>query len=203
MTSEHDDLDLGYEPEDLDGHTIEELSDYLDAGRSPVNPAIEASPGCRTALEAMERLRHLTPELFAEDVAAEPPAEESWIAGIMGLVALDARAGRRIPFESDSDSDDLGITEGAVRGLIRAAEAAVPGTVIGRVKINGDVSTLGAPVTIQLDVSVSYGNPIPDTVERLRADIARRLDAQTELVVTAIDINVHDIRQLPTPGEKR
>ena len=39
--------------EDLDGHTIEELSDYLDAGRTPVDASIEGSPGCRIALDAL------------------------------------------------------------------------------------------------------------------------------------------------------
>src|SRR5690606_10365468 len=63
---------LGLDPSDLDGHTIEELTDYLDAGREPANSSIDSSAGCVLALDALERLRALTPALMARDEAAEP-----------------------------------------------------------------------------------------------------------------------------------
>ena len=44
------------DPADLDGHTIDELGEYLDRGRIPFDPSIEASPGCQLALQSMERL---------------------------------------------------------------------------------------------------------------------------------------------------
>lgn len=189
---------LGLEPEDLDGHTLDELTDYLEAGRTPADPSIERSPGCRIALDALARLRTLTPALVVADLAAEPEPEESWVQRVLSGIALDARAGRRIPLSAgESGEADLGITEGAVRGLVRAAEAAVPGVLIGRCRIDGDVTRPGAPVRVRVDASVPYGQPIPAMAERLRAHIAERLRAHTELEVVGIDIAVHDIRRIP------
>lgn len=193
---------LGLEPEDLDGHTIEQLSDYLDRDRSPADPSIDQSPGCQIALDALERLRSLTPELLAADTAAEPEPDEGWVRSIFAGITLDARAGRRIPIATSRPHADLGITEGAVRGVIRAAEAAVPGVLVGRCRLDGDVTEQGAPVRIRIEVSVPYNVSIPDQMDHLRAQIASRLAAHTELNVTGIDIAVHDIHQLPDSTEE-
>lgn len=194
----------GVGPEDLDGHTIEELSDYLDAGRYPPDPSIDESAGCQIALDALERLRSLTPDLIAADTAAEPEADEGWVRRILTGIAVDARAGRRIPIVVDPPVADAGITEGAVRGVIRAAEKAVPGTLVGRSRFDGDVTVAGEPVLVQVDVSVPYGAPIPELVDRLRAEINRRLTAHTTLNVTGIDITVSDVRHRPNRnGEGR
>lgn len=198
--NEHDAPDLPglrLEPEDLDGHTIEELSDYLDAGRTPADPSIDRSPGCQIALDALGRLRALTPELLAADTAAEPAPDEGWVQNILAGIALDARAGRRIPITAPARTADLGITEGAVRGLIRAAESAVPGVLVGKCRFDGDVTVPGEPIRVRVDVSVPYGDSIPDLADRLREEIGARLMAHTTLNVTAIDITVHDIQQLP------
>ncbi|WP_187978075.1 Asp23/Gls24 family envelope stress response protein [Mycetocola sp. JXN-3] len=195
MTGEPDyDLKtLGVEPEELDGFTLEDLTDYLDEGRTPTNPAIEESAGCRLALDALERLRALTPELLAADVAAEPATDEGWVQGILAGIALDARAGRRIPLTEEVPGLDLGITEGAIRGLIRAAETAVPGVLVGRCFIDGDVEEFGVPVRIRLEIGVAFGTSIPASVELLRTEIAARLRTHTGLNVTGIDISVRDV----------
>lgn len=205
MNNTHDIPDpLRMEPDDLDGHTIEELTDYLDAGRSPADPSIDESAGCRIALDALERLRALTPELIAADTAAESEVDESWVERILSGIALDARAGRRIPIAMDPPGMDAGITEGAVRGVIRAAESIVPGILVGRCRFDGDVTVPGGPVLVRVDVSVPYGMPIPDLADRLRAEISRRLSAHTTLNVTGIDITVSDLRQSPSgTGEER
>lgn len=195
---------LSMEPEDLDGHTIEELSDYLDSGRSPADPSIDESAGCQIALDALERLRALTPELLASDTAAEPEADETWVQSILAGIALDARAGRRIPIVIDLPGSDAGITEGAVRGVIRAAENTFPGVLIGRCRFEGDVTVPGEPILVRVDVSVAYGLPILDLVDLLRAEIATRLRAHTTLNVTGIDITVSDLRQPSSrTGEER
>ncbi|MDR7384975.1 hypothetical protein [Promicromonospora iranensis] len=197
MTSGDDRPDprpLELDPEHLDGHTIDELTDYLEAGRVPADPSIDGSPACRLALDALERLHGLTPDLIAADTAAEPEADDGWVRRVLGGIALDAHAGRRIPVPTSVPHADLGITEGAVRGLVRAAENAVPGLVVGRCRFDGDVTRPGAPVTVLVDVSVPYGRPIPPLVEQLRGEIAGRLALHTELNVTAVDITVRDVR---------
>lgn len=189
------------ERQDLNGHSVEELSDYLDAGRTPADDSIDTSPGCQIALDALVRLRALTPDLFATDTAAEPAPEENWVQRILAGIALDARAGRRIPLVTSAPHTDLGITEGAVRGQIRAAEQAVPGVLIGRCRFEGDVTVPGESVRIRVDVSVPYGEPIPELADRLRAEIAARLALHTTLNVAGIDITVRDIQDLAHASE--
>jgi len=191
---------LGFEPEDLDGHTMDELADYLDAGRTPADPTIDSSPGCRIALDALERLRRLGPALLDRDAAAEPQADESWVRSIIDGIARDARAGRRIPFPVAEPDDDLGITEGAVRGLIRTAGDAIPGVLVGRSRLDGDVTVPGAPIRIHVEASVTYGLPIARLAERLRMEIGDRLRTHAELNITEVDIVVHDVRDLPRSG---
>lgn len=192
MTDEGN-LPLGLDISDLDGHTIEELTDYLDAGRTPADPSIEGSPGCVLALDALERLRALTPVLIARDEAAEPAPETSWVQSILSGIAMDARSGRRIPISDPDETSDLAITEGAVRGLIRAAENVFPGILIGRCRLNGDLTASDAEVAVAVDVSVPFGEPIMQLADRLRSEIAARLRRHTRLAVTGIDITIRDI----------
>lgn len=193
--------DIGVEPEDLDGHTIEELSDYLDAGCEPPDASIEQSPGCQIALDALRRLRALSPELLAADIAAEPEVDEGWVRSVMEGIALDARAGRRIPIAVIDSESDVGITEGALRGMIRAAENTIPGVLIGACRFDGDVMVLGAEVRVRVEVSVPYGGSIPGVADALREEIASRLQAHTTLNVVSIDITVHDIQRHPAVTE--
>lgn len=194
---------LGFEPEDLDGHSMDELADYLDAGRTPADASIESSPGCRIALDALERLRRLGPALLDQDAAAEPQADENWVRSIIDGIARDARAGRRIPFRVAEPDDDLGITEGAVRGLIRTAGDAIPGVLIGRCRLDGDLTVPGAPIGVRVEASVLYGLPIARLAERLRTEIGDRLRTHAELNISGIDIVVHDVRDLPRSGGDR
>lgn len=187
---------LGLEPTDLDGHTLDELTDYLDAGRHPADRSIDESPGCQLALDALERLRGLGAELLAAEAAAEPEVDDSWVDRILSGIAMDARAGRRIPFESPDPKADLAITEGAVRGLVRSSEDAVPGLLIGRCRLEGDVTRPGAPIRVGIDASALHGQPIPKVADELRAEVDRRLRAHTELNVVAIDIAIRDIREV-------
>lgn len=199
MSDEHDAPELrrlGLEPADLDGHTIDELTDYLDADRTPANPSIDGSAGCQLALDALIRLRALTGQLIAADAAEEQEVDDSWVDRILSGIVLDARSGRRVPIASEVGGADLGITEGAVRGLVRAAEGSVPGVLVGRCRLDGDAEQPGAPIRIDIDASVPYGEPIPNLVERLRAEVADRLRRHTELNVVGIDITVRDIQDV-------
>lgn len=193
---------LGLEPEELDGHTLEELSDYLDAGRQPPNPSIEGSAGCRIALEAMERLRGLVPVLAEADAPGDEAEGEAWVQRVLAGIALDAKAGRRIPIPAERPDGDLGITEGAVRGIVRGAERCVPGLLIGRCRLEGELAEPGAPVRVHVETSMPYGEPVPVLARRLREEILSRLAAHTELRIIGVDVHVHDIRELPAPPER-
>jgi len=195
---------LDVEAADLDGHSLEELGDYLDRDRTPVDPSIEASAGCQLVLQAMTRLRATTRALIDADIAAAPAPSESWVQQILTRIALDARAGRRIPFVHPSPTADLAITEGAVRGLIRAAELDVHGVLIGRCRLDGDLATPGAPVRVSVEASVLWGERVPTVADRLRAAIRERLVAHTDLDVQGIDVTIRDVHRLAgTPEEDR
>lgn len=194
---------LGLEPDDLDGHTLEELTDYLEAGRTPADASIDDSPGCQLALDALERLGRLGGELIDADAEATRDVDESWVDRILGGIALDVRAGRRIPFADTDETADFGITEGAVRGVIRSAENAVPGVLVGRSTLDGDVEVVGAPVRIGLEISALYGTSIPDAVAALRREVTVRLNRQTDLDIVAVDITVTDVQQFQTWTEGR
>jgi hypothetical protein len=86
-----------FDPVRLDGHTVDELNEYLNAGRTPMNPSIESSAGCQFALSALERLHERTLELLEIKAAAEPRPKNGWIQGIMSRIAIEAHAGRDIP----------------------------------------------------------------------------------------------------------
>jgi len=194
---------LGIEPDDLDGHTLDELADYLEAGRTPRDASIEGSPGCQLALDALARLQGLGGQLIDADAAAMPPVEDSWVDRILSGIALDARAGRRVPLDDQDPAADFGITEGALRGLIRSAENAVPGVLVGRTALDGDVTAIGAPVAIGIEVSMLYGEPIPEAVSQLRREVADRVRRHTDLHVTSIDVTVRDIQRVENWTEGR
>ena len=182
------------EAEDFDGYTLEELSDYVDSGRVPRNARIESSPSCRIALEALERLRDVQSEMRRADVEAEPPTDELWVDRILAQIPPNSRPGRRIPLEVPGATGDFALTEGAIRGLVRGADATVPGALIGRCRILGDAEVPSAPVSLDVDVSICYGYPIGEAVHALREEIARRLTVHTQLRVEGIDINVVDLQ---------
>ncbi|WP_200920299.1 Asp23/Gls24 family envelope stress response protein [Agreia sp. Leaf244] len=185
--------DLDNERDDLDGHTIDELSDYLDRGRTPLDPSIEGSPGCRIALGSLERLRQISQSLVEVDAAAEAPRNDDWLGGILESIGREARAGRDIPLLPPSPRATLSVTEGAVRGLIRAAGDRAGGLIIGRCRLDGDVTVPGTPITVSIDASVFWGERIVETVDRAREAIYSALLKHTELTIASIDITVHDV----------
>jgi len=187
------DLDIP-DAANLDGHTIEELSAYLDAERTPTNFSIESSAGCQIALTALARLRELTAHTLEVQAAVEPEPPDSWVHSIMNRIALEARTGRDIPISHPAPTAHLTMTEGAVRGMIRAAGDSIPDVIVGRCRIDGDVTVPGEPVTVSVDISVAWGESIPIAADRARDAIQRQLAKHTELNIAAVDITVQDVR---------
>lgn len=178
--------------------TTEELGEYLDAGRLPYDPEIEESPENLSTLRALERIRDLSGELIAGDARSMPALDEGWLGGVLADVRREARAGREIPLSSPAPELRLSITEGAVRGLVRDAGDGVPGVLIGRCSLNGDVTDRDAEITIEVTASVFWGVPIAAAAQQVRERIYSRLLTQTELRIAAIDVRVSDVH-LPEP----
>lgn len=172
---------------------ISDLSEYLDRGENPPQEMLDRSPAHQIALESLLRFRSVARGLLEADAEAEPARDDSWVARILTNIHIEARAGRSIPFTSPTPSAELSITEGAVRGLIRAAGDSLPGTLIGRCRLDGDVTLPGTPITVAVEASVYWGEPIPDAAQRIREDIAIALGRHTELTLAAINVTVTDV----------
>jgi uncharacterized alkaline shock family protein YloU len=192
---------LALEPEDLDGHTIDELADYLDAGMLPADPSIDDSPACQNALAAIVRVRSFADDAIEadalDDAAREPDRGDGWVQAIMQNISLDAVAGRDIPIGEPAAPDDLVITEGSVRSLIRRAGDAVEGILIGRCSLDGDVTVPGAVVRVHVGATILWGYSIPEVTERVRAAISHELLKHTRLEVAGIDIDIRDLHVGP------
>jgi hypothetical protein len=181
------------ESADLDGHTIDELADYLDAGMEPVDPTIDDSPACQNALAAIVRLRHASLGSLDEAARAEAPADESWVGGVLANISIEVRAGRDIPLRAVASTEHPVMTEGAVRSLVRRAGDTVPGVVVSRCRLDGDVTELGTPVRVAVEIAVVQGHVIPTAADAVRAEVERTLAVQTDLVVEAVDVVVRDL----------
>lgn len=180
----------------IDGFSLEELSDYLDAGRTPVRPDIESSPEARHALTRLERIHTLTGELLTAESASAPPPEESWFQGIIRGLSREVRAGRSVPLISPNPRVELTVSEGALRALVRDAGDTIPGAIIERTQFNGDLTNIGAPITVNIDVTAYTLTPLPDLADRVRAAASKALATQTELVIAGIDITITDIHTI-------
>jgi len=194
--------ELAEEQARLSGHTIEDLNDYLDRGRTPSDSSIDDSPACTTALTRLERLRAALRRVDSAAVDREAVRNDGWVATIIDSIRLETRAGRRIPLTSESPAARLALTEGAVLGVLRTAGDGIDGILISRCHLDGDVTEPGAPVTVRLEVSVgtdgtSTGESVADLTARLRAAVYAVLVQQTELSVAAVDITVTDLYLRP------
>lgn len=182
-TPDHDDC----------GRTLEQLSDYLQTGASNDQDHIEHCPQCQAGLAALRRLENLTRELVADDLRRADPADEPWFRTIMDNLRLETRAGRSLPLSADNPEDSLSETEGSVIALIRAAGDSVPGSTIGRCRLEGDLTVPGAPVRIRLNVTAVWGASLHGLARELRRTVAEAVASHTELNVTAVDIAVTDL----------
>ncbi|ARC58368.1 hypothetical protein AS850_14880 [Frondihabitans sp. 762G35] len=181
-------------PDDgLDGHTMDELADYLDRGRTPYDASIEGSAACRLALSGMTRLSELTADALANQATRDPARDEPWIARLLEAIRDEIRPGRDVPISHPDPALRLTLTEAAVRGLVRRTGDATGGVIVGRCSLDGEVATPGEVVRVDVTCAIEFGLPLDATVDLLRDRIREALVQHTELVVGDIDITVDDI----------
>jgi uncharacterized alkaline shock family protein YloU len=176
----------------LDGHTVESLSDYLDRGRQPRDPAIEASPAAQHALAALSRLRTVAPRVIVADADQFAPKNENWISRILDQIGVQAHAGRDIPIPHDVAGAVLSISEGAVRAIIRETGDSAEGLLVERSRLDGDVETFGAPVEVHVVVSTFDGVDTAAVVSAFQKRVVETLREHTDLVVSNVTVRVHD-----------
>ena len=185
--------------EDLDGCTLEQLDDYLDRGRSPADPAIEGSPACRIALAALERLRAMAGTLLEEDAAAAPRDREPWVGEVMSRISIESRAGRRFAFPADLPGVEAVVTEGALRGLVRAIGDSVPGLLTGRVRLRPDET--GDLVDVEVEANLLLGYSAPAAAAELRERVATLLPQHAPFAVRRVDLRIRDLIRPAEEGD--
>ncbi|QHC68240.1 Asp23/Gls24 family envelope stress response protein [Rathayibacter oskolensis] len=179
--------------DDFDGHTLDELSDYLDRGRQPYDPSIEGSAACRLALANLTRLNELSARALRRESEREPDRDEVWIAGLLDAIRAEVRSGRDVPVRHPDPTLRLALTEAAVRGMIRRAGDTMGGVIMGRCTLDGDVTTPGAVIRVDVTFALEFGLTVAEVGDRLRERIRYALERHTELVVGAIDVTVDDV----------
>lgn len=171
------------------GYSLEDLSAYLDRGRTPRIPAIERNAECQAILASMDRMGRLSREIV-EEQAAEPLAE-SWYDDIMREVMREFRAGRDIPLARAADGTELVVTEGALYELIRTVGDGIDGLFVGRVRV--DQAEPEAPLDVRVTVSVRFGRPMATVVEQMRDGIRSAIEQHGDLRVGRVDVTVGDV----------
>ena len=195
MTMENPPGDAGMSDSGIggSGYSLDDLSDYLDRGRQPAIPAIDDNAECRSVLSSLERVGALSRDLVAKDAEANPGLDESWLGTLFASISQEAKAGRDIPLGSPDPRTSLSITEGAVRELVRAAGDSIPGAIVGRCRLDGDVDKPGSAIRVEISISVLLGAPVPEVAESVRQRVYSELLAHTELSVEAVDVTVADV----------
>jgi uncharacterized alkaline shock family protein YloU len=186
-------------PDDANEDLIATLSDYLDRGETPPAEFLNEAPANRIAYAALSRFRGLARHILQDDVTEEPARDDSWVTGILSNIHREARAGRSIPVSHPSPSAILSLTEGAVRGLIRSAGDGVAGTFIGSCTLEGDVTSPGSAVTVNVSASVFWGERMPQVAQRLRDAITTSLLHHTELNIVAVNVTITDVHLRRNP----
>ncbi|ALE93745.1 hypothetical protein AOC05_17745 [Arthrobacter alpinus] len=182
------------------GRRIEDLSDYLDTGRSADAEHIEHCPQCQARLAGLRSLQAAARDLLDDDVASAAAEPSGWLEGMLANLRLETRAGRSIPL-AGAPSEQLSESEGAVIALVRTVGDSLGGVLIGRCRMDGDVTVSGAPVEVNVNVSARYGFPLPSLAAELRAAVMAELLVQTELNVAAINVAFTDMRApIAEPG---
>jgi len=175
------------------GYTLEDLSEYLDRGRTPAIAAIDDNAECQSVLASLERVGTLSRDLVAQDAALNPAIDESWLASVFSSITREAKAGRDIPLSSPDPRTRLSITEGAVRELVRAAGDAIDGVFVGRCDLEGDPTETGSGIRVGISISVVLGSAVHDVAETVRQRVYSELLTHTELTIEAVDVTVTDV----------
>lgn len=193
MNASHDTMECG--------HSLAELSAYLDTGEFSDPSHLEACPECQSGLASLRRLSRFAGDLVHADTAEAGSGTDEWMQSILSNLRLELRPGRTIPLHSDNPADALSETEGAVTALIRSLVDAIPGTAAGKCRLLGDVTEPGAAITVNVDVAVVYGQHLEARANEVRHRLAEALRTHTELNITGIDVTITDVIEPGTRAE--
>lgn|GEM_PF-1243339 len=122
------------------GHSLADLSTYLDTGEIADPDHLKWCPECQAGLASLRRLSDLGSELLNSDVADAGSGSDDWMQSILDNLRLELRPGRNIPLRSGHPNDSLFETEGAITALIRSVADSLPGTAAGKCRLHGNIT---------------------------------------------------------------
>lgn len=178
------------------------INDYFDREDQTPDDKFEKDPHTSHVLQQLRRLRSLTAE-FSEQAASRIETTPEWWNQLTSMIVADARPGRVIPFDSAEPAHDLGVTEGALKALIRDASDTVDSCFVTRIELPDNITEPGAEITIMLRVTVAAGTKLLAAADAIRAAVCDQLEQHTTLRVAAIDVEISDVLVLPDEEESR
>ncbi|WP_019481946.1 hypothetical protein [Arthrobacter sp. TB 23] len=184
------------------GHSLDELEEYLWTGQSAAEQHYLRCPECQAGLAGLRSLQRLSGQLAAADTEQAGSADEPWLQSILGNLRLEMRSGRSIPLSSEYPEDAFFETEGSLLALIRRIGDDVDGATIGKCRLHGDITTPGADVMIEVNVTAFFGYPLPAMINSLRSRIAAMISTHSELNLTSVDVTVTDVHEHFSPAPK-
>ena len=184
------------------GYTLEDLSEYLDRGRTPAIPAIDDNAECQAVLHSLARVRALSGELIAAEAEQAGELDETWVGSILEAISREFRAGADVAYPDTPAGTSLFITEGAIRELVRAAGDAVPGVLIGTTRLRLDDR---GDATVDVTAMVPAGRSLLTVANEIRAAIAAALARHSPYRVVEIDVTIEDVyfADADEPGDAR
>lgn len=152
-------------------------------------------PDRRRAERAEQRLRELGQQLLEHDERRSPDLA-GVIEAVTGQIRREARAGRDVPMAGSDEVDRLVVTEGALRGRLREVADDVPGVVVARCAVQGDLDDPGTSVGARLSISVAWPLRLSEVAGQVRGRVRAELGAQTGRPPGEVDIEVLDLHTL-------
>ena len=150
------------------------------------------------ARRATARLARLLNDLSDARLVEGRSESRAAPAHVIARISLEARPGRRFPVPGLPPGTEATVTEGALRGLVRAIGDSVPGLLTGRVRI--EPQEPGDRMDLDIEVSMFYGFPIEGTVAEFRRRVVEILPRQAPFTVGRLDVRVKDVVELPGAG---
>ncbi|MDO6145398.1 Asp23/Gls24 family envelope stress response protein [Paenarthrobacter aurescens] len=181
------------------GHSLAELSTYVDTGQIADPVHLQSCPECQAGLASLRSLSQFGSELLSSDLADAGSGHDDWMQSILDNLRLELRPGRSIPLTAGDPRDSLWETEGSISALIRSVVDAFPGTAAGKCRLHGDITTAGAGICVEVEIAVVYGHPMEERAAELRRQLSETLAFQTELTIESINITVTDVLEPPPP----
>ncbi|MEU5691781.1 Asp23/Gls24 family envelope stress response protein [Actinosynnema sp. NPDC020468] len=167
------------------GRDVEQVWRRLDAVDAGLADAHELEcPHCRTAGEGLRRLRRVTGELVAEEVA--PPAGLS--GRIMAAVRAEVRRREMIPLPTD-EPGAVEVSDQAVASVLRFAADTVPGVRARRCRVRRAADG----IEVRLSVAVSAHGFAAVRLEDVRARVLAAARSRIGVRPVRLDLVVDDL----------